>query len=175
MRDMRIGLLSDTHGNISRTRAAIGLLKTHGVEVVIHCGDVGSEAVLDELSAGLSLQGIPVHVVLGNVDPWEEGISGYSRPGGPTLLGDAGHLRLGGREIAVLHGHEERRLRATIEGGKFDFVFTGHTHIASDERVGRTRVINPGAVHRARVPSVAILDTSTDAVMFIPLSDATVA
>lgn len=167
---MRIGLLSDTHGNLSRTRMAIGLLKTHGVDVVIHCGDVGSEEILDELGAGFVRQGIPVHAVLGNVDAWEPGIAGYSMPGGPEVHGGIARLRLGGKEIAVLHGHEERRLLSAIESGDWDFVFTGHTHAAADEKVGSTRVVNPGAIHRTVAPSVAIVDTATSAVQFILLS-----
>ena len=43
-------------------------------------------------------------------------------------------------------------------GGAFDFLFYGHTHVAEEHRTGPTRVINPGALHRARVKSVLVLD-----------------
>ena len=38
---MKIGLISDTHGQRTRTAQAIRLLQAAGVEAVLHAGDVG--------------------------------------------------------------------------------------------------------------------------------------
>ena len=48
----------------------------------------------------------------------------------------------------------------------------GHTHVRRDERIGvgggkTVRVINPGALQRAREKSVAVLDTERDEVRFV--------
>jgi predicted phosphodiesterase len=44
-----------------------------------------------------------------------------------------------------------------------DYVFHGHTHVAEERKSGRTRVINPGALHRARPKTFAILDLASGA------------
>ena len=59
---MRIGILSDTHGHIGNTIEAVRVLQEQNVELVIHCGDIGSIDVV-ELFAGT-----PTHFVFGNVD-----------------------------------------------------------------------------------------------------------
>ncbi len=52
---------------------------------------------------------------------------------------------------------------------KHDYLLQGHTHVRHDERIGKTRVINPGALHRAREKTVALLDTATDRLVFLPV------
>ena len=47
-----------------------------------------------------------------------------------------------------------------------DYILHGHTHCKRDERIGRCRVINPGALHRANPKSVATLDTASDTLTF---------
>ena len=46
---MIIGILSDTHDRADTAAAAIRILRDHGAEFFIHCGDVGSERVLEQL------------------------------------------------------------------------------------------------------------------------------
>ena len=48
--------------------------------------------------------------------------------------------------------------------GAFDFLFYGHTHKAEEHRTGPTRVINPGALHRANPKTFVVLDLATRAV-----------
>jgi hypothetical protein len=50
-----------------------------------------------------------------------------------------------GVRLAMVHGHTGR-LSELMEGGEYDVVLHGHTHKRRDETVGRTRVINPGAL-----------------------------
>jgi predicted phosphodiesterase len=76
---------------------------------------------------------------------------------------------LGGKRIAVTHGDHRAVVREMLDGQAHDYLLLGHTHVARDERVGRVRVINPGALHRAAVKSVALLDTSADALVFVEL------
>ena len=65
---MKIGILSDTHGDVRRTEAGLDLLLQHPIEALCHCGDIGSESVLTALSAACLPRKIPVYAVLGNVD-----------------------------------------------------------------------------------------------------------
>ena len=50
-----------------------------------------------------------------------------------------------------------------------DFLLHGHTHTVQDERVGRTRVINPGALHRASRYTCALLDPSGKSVRWLEI------
>jgi putative phosphoesterase len=56
---VRIGVVSDTHGYFDPRLPVI----LEGVDEILHAGDVGSEAVLDQLRAIA-----PVHAVVGNID-----------------------------------------------------------------------------------------------------------
>lgn len=165
---MLIGILSDTHGDIGRGVRAMDLLLARGAQAVIHCGDIGSEEMLDELAALCEAHAVPLHAVLGNVDDYEPGLRDYRDGTRVTMWGAKADVELGGRRICVMHGHDARGLLAAIASGTYDYVFTGHTHQTYDEREGRTRVINPGAVYRANPPSVALLELSTDTLEFIP-------
>src|SRR5829696_6447606 len=57
--NMRIGVISDTHGYLD-PRAAVALA---GVARILHAGDIGSSAIIDALEAIA-----PVDAVHGNVD-----------------------------------------------------------------------------------------------------------
>jgi len=50
-------------------------------------------------------------------------------------------------------------------------VIHGHSHLHRDERLGATRVINPGALGglRREPRSVAVLDVAADLLRFIPV------
>jgi len=64
--------------------------------------------------------------------------------------------------VAATHGHDPRLLGELIADCQFPYVCHGHTHRLRDERVGDVRIINPGALHRAKMHTVAVLDTDTD-------------
>lgn len=166
---MIIGILSDTHGNVSRTALACAKLRARGVDVVMHCGDIGSEAVLLELASAFDVAGTPVHAVLGNVDCWNDAILHFPTTTVVQIHGTFGDLDLDGHRIALVHGHESHRLHHALHAGMYTYLFTGHTHQAEDRRQGGTRLINPGAVHRSATPSLAVLDLATDALEHMAL------
>ncbi len=164
----KIGLLSDSHGAAERTAAAAQLLVDHGAEVLIHLGDIESEAVIDALMlpAPGTEEPVEVHVVFGNVD-WDRlALARYATDLGMYVDHPVGSLRCGKRRVTFLHGHDRQALRDAIATGA-DYVVHGHTHEARDDREGEARVINPGALHRASDFSVALLDTEADRVQFL--------
>jgi putative phosphoesterase len=165
---MKLGLLSDTHGHLERTERALSLLHEQGAEHFIHCGDIGSDLVLD-LLLGVTADGTPLTVVPGNVDEWDPGFMRYARSLGFTLS-PIERISLHDRTFAVHHGHQSHSLQQLLTDPDVEILFTGHTHIARDEQVGHVRVINPGAVYRASIPSVAVLDTGIgDALTYLEL------
>jgi len=154
---MILGVFSDTHDNVSAARAGIKTLRANGAEFLIHCGDVGGQHILDLLA------GIPSAFVWGNNDFDRPLLKGYAEGLGIQCCDDFGHLELGGRQVAIMHGDNLRHLAKITEGNiRYDYLFVGHSHVPSDERVGHTRIINPGALHRAAKKTVALVDTQTD-------------
>lgn len=134
-----IGLIADTHGQVRPdVHAALA-----GVELILHAGDVGGDAVLDELSLIA-----PVRAAFGNTDP----------PGDPRLSSEI-VCAVGGVSIHVSHGHEvgaptPARLLARYPQR---VIVYGHTHRYLETRQGDRLVINPGAAGPRRfdlVPSV---------------------
>lgn len=160
---MKLGILSDTHNQRSRFEQALELLRSQGAEALVHCGDITESDVL-ELCAGQ-----PCYVVLGNNDADNyPSLKQTALTIGATFLEWGDTVTLAGKTIAITHGHlksEVRRLMAQQP----DYLLSGHTHIAEDRIVERTRRINPGALHRARSFSVAILDLLTDNLTFLPV------
>ena len=161
---MILGLLSDTHDRLDAMAAGVALLRDHGAEFFIHCGDVGSERVLDYLA------GLPAAFVFGNTDWDRAALARYAGSIGVACHGTLADLTLAGKKIAVTHGDDFKLKQRLLAGQQHDYLFQGHTHVRADQRVGRTRVINPGALHRASVKTVATLDTEIDQLSFLVLA-----
>jgi putative phosphoesterase len=157
---MKLGIMSDSHGRVQRVRDALAVLDAAGAEAVVHCGDVGGPEVLEEFA------GRRCWFVWGNTDypqpSWRPSVEalGLVWPDGPV------EFTVGDRRIAVYHGHE-RGFEGAIRSGKADYLLHGHSHRQADYRVGPTRVINPGALHRVGVPTVAVLDVESDDLAFL--------
>jgi putative phosphoesterase len=145
---MLIGVISDTHGDLHATQAAVRLLESLEVESVIHCGDIGSASIVQQFHPW------PTHFVLGNVDDHSVLPDVIDRSG-QTCHGRLGSLVLEGKKIAFLHGDDGRLLRRTIESDAWDLVCHGHTHRAEVANRGATLVLNPGALARTARPSFA--------------------
>jgi uncharacterized protein len=156
-----IGILSDTHDHIEITKAAIALLKQHGAEFFIHCGDVGGEEILDQLA------GLQAAFVFGNTDWDTDGLSRYASHIGVRCHDRFADLTVDGKRFAVLHGDDSTLRQRILIAQNHDYLLQGHTHVRMDDRVGKTRLINPGALYRARQKTVATLDTAKDMLTFL--------
>lgn len=162
---MLIGILSDTHDQAARTRRAIELLIAAGAEYFIHCGDITEEPILDLLA------GLPAAAVFGNNDMDRPALTAYGQHLGINMLGTIGILDLGGKRFAVTHGDRGGLIRSAMETPGVDYVLLGHTHVIRDERLKSIRMINPGALHRAALKTVATLDTATDHLQIIRVDE----
>jgi putative phosphoesterase len=149
---MRLGVVSDTHGHVANTLAAVRLLESFEVAEVLHCGDIGSTDIVPLFARW------PTHFVLGNVDGEAPGLAEAIERAGQPFHGRFGSLELAGRRIAWLHSDDQRRFRETVAGGQWDLVCYGHTHVAEHHREGPTLVLNPGALFRARTHTIAVVE-----------------
>ena len=161
---MLIGILSDTHDRTEPTAAAMQLLQSRGAEYFIHCGDVGSPAVLDFLA------GHKACFVWGNCDWDRTGLERYARSIGIDCFGVFGELELDGKKFALIHGDDPVLKRRLLSEQRHDYLLQGHTHVRQDVRVGKMRIINPGALHRANPKTIALLDTAADLLEFLEIN-----
>ena len=159
---MRIGIVSDSHGHVINTRAAVRMLESLEVEQVIHCGDVGGDEVVGLFSPW------PTHFVYGNVD--DRRLLGRAiAAAGQTFHEAFGSIELAGRRIAFLHGDDTALLRQTSTSGEWEIVCHGHTHVARQTQVGRTLVLNPGALYRATPHTLAYVELPSLEATIVPL------
>lgn len=161
-----IGIISDTHENVRAIKAAVEILQQRSLELVIHCGDIISPPVLDYF------RGLPMRFIFGNNDGERAGLKKKALELGFGEVNDTLLCTISGKSIFAYHGTVVKVLNGYIDSGEYDYVLTGHTHEMRDERVGVTRVINPGALFSAPRYSIAILDPSTDTLEFIDIPKA---
>jgi putative phosphoesterase len=161
---VRVGVVSDTHGNLANTRKAVAALEQAGVEAVLHCGDIGSEEIVALFDRW------PAHFVFGNCDYDRSALEAAIHGAGQTCHGLAGGMDLAGCRTALLHGHEHARFRETIASQAYDLVCYGHTHVAEHHFEGRTLVLNPGALHRAATHTIALVELPGRDVMSVAVS-----
>ncbi len=143
---MRVGVLSDTH-NLLRPQVVRTLA---GCERILHAGDVGDLAILEQLR-----QLAPVEAVRGNTD---SGATAAALP--ESLAGD-----LGGLAFRMVHQREAAdpawlpRLRLLVYG---------HTHRPELAWHGSCLLLNPGACgpRRFHLPlTLAILTVAGDRIV----------
>jgi putative phosphoesterase len=135
----RVGVISDTHG-LLRPEAVRAL---DGVQVIVHAGDVGRAAILEELE-----RIAPVRAVRGNVDhgPWADAL-----PLTEVVEVESAYLY-------VLHDLGQLDLDPKAAG--FQAVISGHSHVPLAETRTGVLFLNPGSAgpRRFRLPiSLAIV------------------
>jgi len=150
-----LGVISDTHGLLNETVRAVQLFREHGVQAIVHCGDIGSSAVVR------AFQGIETHFVLGNMDGGSmdgerESLQFAAEETGNHFHDWFGSIELSGKRIAFAHGHLPQ-FEEELGSGNWDLLCFGHTHVASLQMHGSTLLLNPGAFVRVFRPTVAIV------------------
>ncbi len=140
---MRLGVISDTHGNRPLMHAvARRLVDAHGVESIVHLGDSYADA--EELFHA----GHPVRMVPGLWCPEYQN----------TKVRRYLFERVG--DVAWAAAHIERDLRTAFRDAAV--ILTGHTHVARLDHGGGRIYLNPGhlkdAMHRGEAPSYGVLD-----------------
>ena len=135
----KIGVISDTHG-LMRPQARQAL---QGVEHIIHAGDIGSLAVIDELR-----KIAPVTAIRGNVDA-ENWAGEFPK----TAIAE-----FDGLSLYIVHNLREMDLDPLA--ARFSAVVYGHSHIPAQETHHGILYFNPGSSGPIRFhlpPSVGFL------------------
>lgn len=139
---MKIGVISDTHiKNPAKTLPNEVFEVFHGVDLILHAGDVLIEEVLIELEAIA-----PVHVVAGNNDSYE-----LLRKYGTRKV-----IEVGGKRIGLTHGMGSGRGKTYISAyaefldANVDCIVYGHSHIPHNELIDNILFFNPGSATQRR-------------------------
>jgi putative phosphoesterase len=152
---MKIGIVSDSHGAVQTVRRALDHLRERGVTTVLHCGDI------DDVETVALFRGLDAHFVFGNCDIYRDSLREAMAEAGVTLHENYGSLEIEGVKIAFVHGDNQGLMRDVERSGHYHFLFYGHTHQAAEHVTGPTRVINPGALFRARPKRFVVLDLAS--------------
>jgi uncharacterized protein len=133
---IRVGLISDTHG-LLRPEALAWL---QGSDFIVHAGDIGDPAILEQLAALA-----PLTAVRGNNDNAAWG----------RALPERAWLQVGGVTLHVLHDLAELDLDPGAAG--IAAVITGHSHQPCIEDREGVLLVNPGSAgpRRFRLPIAA--------------------
>ncbi len=162
---MKIGIISDTHDNLNNLKAALDILRAEEVSSILHCGDLCGPDVIRTLA------GFDVWIAQGNMDRHIGLSQAAEETFGRVPLAWFQKPTLNGYPLAMIHGDNEEVLGNLISSGQYGYVFHGHTHRRRDQMVGRTRVINPGALGGTlkQSRSFCILDLATGKARFVEL------
>lgn len=130
---MKIGVMSDSHGNLKAVKQAIEEMGP--VDVIIHLGDYMEDALYLR-----TITNVPIHILKGNLDS-------HANEGSMTL-----ETTLGGFKFFACHGHQhdvKNDLHCIYYAGlekNAEVILYGHTHFAYIEDDGRVLIMNPGSV-----------------------------
>ncbi len=145
---MKIGIISDTHGNTEAMNKAILYLRE--CDSIIHAGDFIDDAEYIYYSTDKE-----VKCVKGNCDS-------YTTRGDYEL-----EFTVNDKKFFLCHGHHHnvksglQLLQEIAKQRGIDFVVFGHTHIPTYKKMNNVAFINPGSITYPRGSSDATLGILT--------------
>ena len=136
---MILGVVSDTHNQISNVEKIIDIFNSIKVDKVIHTGDITQAKTLSKFSR----LNCPLIGVYGNNDLEEVGLEETSRKHGFDFKKPPFITKLAGKRIAIFH--EPDQIEDLIkEDTTIDLVLHGHTHRYREEERKGVKIFNPG-------------------------------
>ena len=135
---MKIGIISDTHGDMRSIDRSIPYLKK--CDLIIHAGDYINDAEYIYYATDVN-----VKCVKGNCDSYD--CYSYSIDGDNELK-----FSVNNKNFFVCHGHYHNvkiginSLYRFAKDNNIDFVVFGHTHIPIYETIDNITFINPGSL-----------------------------
>jgi uncharacterized protein len=163
---MKIGLISDTHDNIPTCNKLIPHFFEEKIEVLIHCGDIISP-FMKRVFVPLHDAGIKMYGVYGNNDGERDGLL-QTLGKIMELTPDFYELELAEKQFLVVHHLPETLIQSLAASQRFDYIVKGHLHEKRNDKMGKTRIINPGEAcgYLTGTASIAILNTETDKIAY---------
>ncbi len=163
---MKIGVISDTHGDLSAWQKAIKLFDE--AEYILHAGDVLYHGVFNPivksyngkaLSEEINASSMPVIFAKGNCDSDVDQLA-LKYPISSLIT----ETVLNGLNILIHHG-DKYPDEELADKYKPDVIISGHTHVYEVKRLGKTVLLNPGSPslpkNSDKIPTVAIIEDKT--------------
>jgi len=133
---VKIGVISDTHSKIKKTKKAIDRLLEDGAEFFIHAGDIVETEILDMLEA-TDKKYIAVY---GNNDAHL--IEHHDKY---NLVQEPYYFKLADTKFKLMH-------QPFYMNGDTEVVISGHTHFFHAEKKGDTLFLNSGEICARKKP-----------------------
>ncbi len=132
----KVGILSDSHDNMPKIRAAVELFNRNKVDFVIHAGDLVAPFTAREIKK----LACPYNIVLGNNDGE---ILGLYKTFEGNVFQPPFRIKINDKKVIVLH---DAMILDNLENLKnYDLIIYGHDHHARIEKLeDRTLIVNPG-------------------------------
>jgi len=142
---MKIAIVSDTHNNWVNFEKAIGWIKKENIQLILHCGDIQSQEIIDKAQ---KFFGKEIRFVKGN---------------GDFNLDLPEKMELEFNSKKIIFTHFPSVAKKFAQSQNYDLVFYGHTHRPWEEKVGNCKMINPGELAgQFYKPTFAVFDTATE-------------
>jgi len=155
---MKIAIISDTHDNLENFKKAISLIKKEKIKFLIHCGDIFEPETVKEILKDFSGK---VHLVLSDVDEDYFENDSLKNSSKIKIWKNFGEIEINKKKIAFCHFPQIAG--DLVNSQKYDLVFYGHIHRPWEEKIGKTKLVNPGNLAGLFYKATfAIYDTKTD-------------
>lgn len=151
---MLIGILSDTHDDMSLIRRAVDTFNARGVSHAIHAGDLVSPFTY-ELFSTLHCN---MTAIFGNNDGDKILLKQMSKG---NIHPQPFIMTFNEKRIVVVH--EPGLVDALADSGHFDLVIYGHTHTPDIRKTNGTLIVNPGKtalLHKGK-STIALFESET--------------
>ncbi|MBN1233795.1 MAG: metallophosphoesterase [Candidatus Coatesbacteria bacterium] len=134
---MKIGILSDSHDNLQKVKAASEIFRKSNAGLIIHAGDIVAPFTLKPL---LELN-VPVYAVRGNNDGEVILLNNLIARTNGRFLRSSCFVKWNDIRIAIFH--EQDIALELKDCPNFDLVVFGHTHEIFISK-GKPLILNPG-------------------------------
>uniref|UniRef100_A0A7C4HEF9 Phosphoesterase n=2 Tax=Staphylothermus marinus TaxID=2280 RepID=A0A7C4HEF9_STAMA len=165
---MLLGIISDSHDNVSFVVKAINVLINNNIDEIIHLGDIISPFIPRFIKREFETKNVDIKLtsILGNNDGDVYSLNKVFNEYKWRLLSNPCIVEYENRSFYLMHGYSstdftEKLARAVLEKLDVDGVFYGHTHRLLIDRIGDRILLNPGEVcgYLTGRSTVVILDT----------------
>ena len=166
MGQLKVGVVSDTRDNKDGLRLLLDKLLVGGARYLFHCGGLGGVDMLDVLK--------PWHLYLVRGErerDWQAVEAALQKARLQSSLPTSMTVTLAGKRIGLCRGEDMALVNQWAKSREFDYIFHGYTLRRRDERQGKTRIINPGALSGPRYQprSGCLIDLASGEAKFVEI------
>ncbi|MGQ9781141.1 MAG: metallophosphoesterase [Nitrososphaeria archaeon] len=138
---MRVGIVSDSHDNLSAIGKALNILRSEKVDFMVHAGDI-----ISPFAARLFLElDVPSYFTFGNNDGEKVLLAQVlSNDRKCRLIWPKATLDIDNFKIALMHGEDEEMIESLALSGRYSLIVYGHWHKIVNRRTGGCLIVNPG-------------------------------